>query len=81
MGSEMCIRDRSWNAAINVGPNPTFGEDCLKVEVHLVDYRGDLYGKPLEVDFIRRLRDIRKFESKEQLVEQLQADIASVRDV
>ena len=73
--------EESWSAAINVGPNPTFGEDCLKVEVHLVDYRGDLYGKPLEVDFIRRLRDIRKFESKEQLVEQLQADIASVRDV
>ena len=69
-----------YKAAINIGPNPTFDEDVVKVEVHLIDYQGDLYGQPLEVDFLRRLRDIRKFESKEELIEQLQRDIVASRE-
>ncbi len=68
-----------FKAAINIGPNPTFGEDQLKVEVHLLDYSGDLYGQPLEVDFVRRLRDIQKFASKQELVEQLALDIEATR--
>lgn len=70
----------AWKAAINVGPNPTFGEDHVKVEVHLLDYQGDLYGEPLEVDFVRRLRDIQKFASKDELIQQLASDIQAVRD-
>lgn len=68
---------QSWKAAINVGPNPTFGEDHVKVEVHLIEFKGDLYGQPLEVDFIRRLRDIQKFSSKQELIDQLQRDVAA----
>ena len=70
---------QTWRAAINVGPNPTFGEDHVKVEVHLIDFKGDLYGEPLEVDFIRRLRDIQKFASKDELIEQLQRDVAAAK--
>ena len=50
-----------WPAAINVGTNPTFGEQALKLEVHLIDFSGTLYGQPLEVDFLGRLRDIHPF--------------------
>jgi len=69
------VDDRSWTAAINIGPNPTFDEDHLKVEVHLIGFSGSLYGDPLEVDFLTRLRDIHKFGSLEQLQQQLQLDI------
>jgi len=66
-----------WPAAISLGPNPTIGEGRLKVEVFLVGYEGDLYGQPLEVDFLGRLRDIVRFEGVEQLLVQMGRDVAS----
>jgi len=66
-------------AAINIGPNPTFGEAARKIEVHLLDFHGDLYGQSLKVDFVDRIRDVRRFESIEQLQSQLQQDVAVVR--
>jgi riboflavin kinase / FMN adenylyltransferase len=68
-------------AAINIGPNPTFGEHALKVEVHVVDWHGSLYGTVLEVDFLARLRDIQRFDGVEQLQRQLKADIEEARQV
>ncbi|MCR4411757.1 MAG: bifunctional riboflavin kinase/FAD synthetase [Thermoguttaceae bacterium] len=66
-------------AAISLGPNPTFGEGALKVEVHLLDYTGWLYDRELEVDFLARLRDIQRYESVEQLLRQMDRDIAAAR--
>jgi riboflavin kinase/FMN adenylyltransferase len=68
-------------AAINIGPNPTFGEHALKVEVHLIDYHESLYGQPLEVDFLSRLRDIQPFASVEALKAQLARDVESARQI
>jgi riboflavin kinase/FMN adenylyltransferase len=64
-----------WPAAINIGPNPTFGEHALKVEVHLIGFAGQLYGEALEVDFLARLRDIQPFGSVEALQTQLAEDV------
>jgi riboflavin kinase/FMN adenylyltransferase len=66
-------------AAINLGPNPTFGEQALKVEVHVLDRETALYGQLLEVEFVARLRDVVKFGSSEELVAQLRRDISAVR--
>jgi riboflavin kinase/FMN adenylyltransferase len=66
-----------WPAAINIGPNPTFGEQTLKVEAHLIDFDGSLYGQPLELEFLGRLRSIRPFDSVEALKNQLNHDIAA----
>ena len=71
----------TWPAAVNIGPNPTFGEDALKVEVHLIGFAGSLYGQPLEVDFLSRLRSIRPFESVEALKAQLNLDIATAKQL
>lgn len=62
-------------AAINLGANPTFGESTAKVEVHVVGWDGPLYGQPLEVDFLERLRDIQPFPSPAALKEQLERDV------
>jgi riboflavin kinase/FMN adenylyltransferase len=70
---------RSWPAAANVGPNPTFGEHARKIEVHLLDFHGDLYGATLAVDFVARLRDTRKFAGPAELKAQLATDIAETR--
>jgi riboflavin kinase / FMN adenylyltransferase len=64
-----------WAGAANVGPNPTFGEQARKVEVHLIGFQGDLYGQTLAVDFIDRLRDTRPFGSADELVAQLRQDV------
>jgi riboflavin kinase/FMN adenylyltransferase len=71
----------SWPAAINLGPSPTFGDETLRVEVHLVGVDEPMYGQPLEVDFLARLRDIRPFDSPAALVEQLRRDIEEVKRI
>jgi riboflavin kinase/FMN adenylyltransferase len=70
---------KTYPAAANIGPNPTFGEDARKIEVHLIDYSGDLYGRQLGVEFVARLRDTRPFSSSSELIEQLQHDVAQAR--
>jgi riboflavin kinase/FMN adenylyltransferase len=71
----------SFAAAINVGHNPTFGEAKRKVEVHLIDFTGDLYGERLDVDLFEQLRDIVQFDSVEDLKQQLSSDVEHARAV
>lgn len=63
----------------NLGPVPTFGVDKPLLEVHLLDFHGDLYGQTVTVEFIHRLRDIVRFDSSEALRHQLQEDIKQTR--
>ncbi len=66
----------SYPVALNIGPNPTFAEDQLKVEAHLIGYSGDLYDRTVTLEFLKRLRGVVKFDGIESLKAQLQADIA-----
>jgi len=75
------VAGQTWPAAINIGPNPTFGEHGFKFEVHLPGFSGFLYGQPLEVDFLARLRDIHPFGSTNELKQQLQADIRAACEI
>ncbi len=69
-----------WRAgAANLGPNPTFADQARKVEVHVIDFRGDLYGREVAVDFLERLRDTRPFGGVDQLVAQLRRDVDQAR--
>jgi riboflavin kinase/FMN adenylyltransferase len=71
----------NWPAAINIGPNPTFGEHTLKVEAHLIGFSGSLYGQPLELEFLSRLRSIQPFASVAALKTQLQHDLAAALQI
>ena len=68
-------------AAVNLGANPTFGEHRRKLEAHLLDFEGDLYGQPIEIEFVRRIRDTRPFSGAEELQQQLDRDVAAIRSV
>ncbi|WP_456426068.1 bifunctional riboflavin kinase/FAD synthetase [Rhodocaloribacter sp.] len=59
---------------MNIGRRPTFEDAGLHLEVHLLEFDGDLYGRRLRIEFVERLRDERKFESIDALVEQLSRD-------
>jgi riboflavin kinase/FMN adenylyltransferase len=71
----------SWAAACNIGPNPTFGEQIRKVEAHLLDFEGDLYGRVVQLDFLARLRSTRAFSGIEDLLAQIQIDIELTRKI
>jgi riboflavin kinase/FMN adenylyltransferase len=71
----------NWPAAVNVGPNPTFGEQALKIESHLIGFDGSLYGQPLELDFLSRLRSVQPFTSVEALKTQLARDITAAQKI
>jgi riboflavin kinase/FMN adenylyltransferase len=72
---------RTLAGAANVGPNPTFGEHARKLEVHLIDFNGDLYAQTLSVAFLRRLRGTRPFAGPDDLVKQLRQDVEEARRV
>ncbi|MBR2969341.1 MAG: riboflavin biosynthesis protein RibF [Clostridia bacterium] len=63
----------------NVGEAPTFGFDKIKIETYIDGFSGDLYGKTLKVEFVKFIRDVRRFSSVDELKAQLSADLASVR--
>jgi riboflavin kinase / FMN adenylyltransferase len=69
------LGEGSWPAAVNVGINPTFGGEPLHVEAHLLGFEGDLLGKVLAVEFWRRLRDEQRFDSAEDLAQQIAEDV------
>jgi riboflavin kinase/FMN adenylyltransferase len=73
--------ETTWPAAINIGPNPTFGEHALKVEAHLIGCHEPLYGQPLEVDFLSRIREVQTFPGVEALKRQLALDVAAAERV
>jgi len=68
-------------AAVHIGPNISFGETRISVEAHLVGFAGTLYGSPLDVDFLDRLRDTQRFDSVDALKSQLAMDVARALEV
>lgn len=66
-------------AVANLGSRPTFKEGERLLEVHLLDVSADLYGRHLDVDFVDRLRDTKRFESIDALKAQIAADADAAR--
>ena len=70
---------RRYRALTNVGTRPTVGDGELRVETHILDFSGDLYGARVTVAFLTRLRDERKFSSLSALAEQISKDCKEIR--
>lgn len=77
---EILVRAGRHRCLVNVGVRPTFKEqDPRCVEAHILDFADDIYGEPVELSFLKKLRDEIKFESREALVSQIKKDVASVQ--
>jgi riboflavin kinase/FMN adenylyltransferase len=76
----VAVGDARYGGMMNQGPRPTFGVTARGLEIHLFDFAGDLYGERVRVEWVRRLRDVRTFPSREALVAQLEHDRAAARD-
>lgn len=75
------VHGQTWPAAVSIGPNPTFGEQREKIEVHLDGFSGDLYGSRLSVDLLAEIRPLQAFSSAGELIARITADVAEVRRI
>ncbi len=74
------VREKHYAAAVSIGATPTFGENPLQIEAHLIGFDGDLYGAVLEVELVDWVREQWKFPGVEALKSQLSRDIASAQE-
>jgi len=74
-------RDAKHDGMMNQGSRPTFGVHARGLEVHLFDFDGDLYGETVTVEWVRRLRDVQAFPSRQALVDQIERDAEAARAV
>ena len=72
---------RLLDGVVNIGRNPTFGENELTVEVHLLDVKDNLYGETLRIYFLQRLRGEERFATVSELCTAIQADIDRARQI
>jgi len=75
------LDQKNYRVALNIGFRPTVVSAAphLRVEAHLLDFSGDLYGRELEIEIGERLRGEKKFSSAAALREQIERDIARIR--
>jgi riboflavin kinase/FMN adenylyltransferase len=66
-------------AAISIGTNPHYGGEERRVEAHVLDFSGDLYGQRIVLELWRRLREEQAFSSEEELVAQIARDVEQTR--
>ncbi len=75
------VDEQPFYGVANVGNRPTVNEVKARLEVHLLDFNGDCYGKQVTVSFLQKIRNEQKFESVEQLKEQIALDIATAKQM
>ena len=70
-----------YGGVINIGYNPTFGEDKLIAEAHIFDFNRDIYGKPIKVNLIKFIRDEVRYNSVKELTEQISQDVKDAKEM
>jgi riboflavin kinase/FMN adenylyltransferase len=74
------VGGRTYESATNIGVNPTFDDPRPSIETYILDFEGDLYGRELRIDVLNRLRPEKKFDSIDELIAAIGADVQAVRD-
>ena len=77
------VEGKLWPAVTNIGFRPTFGNDLSspRIEAHILDFSGDLYGQDVELFFVDRLRDEMKFSEVDDLIAQITQDVSETRRI
>ena len=77
--SKVNLKGNKQPALTNIGRRPTFQQKKINIESHIIGFSGDLYGRNLEIQFLKKLRDEKKFETAGQLAEQIARDVAQAK--
>jgi riboflavin kinase/FMN adenylyltransferase len=75
------INGNIYYGVTNIGYNPTFGDEALSVETHLLDFSGDIVGKTIRINFIKRLRDEKTYDNVEELADQIALDVQDAKEL
>ena len=68
--------------ATSIGKRPTFKEfQDLAIETYLLDFDKDIYNRRMKIEFVQKIRDQKQFSSKNSLIEQMQIDIDTIRNI
>ncbi|OEF98650.1 bifunctional riboflavin kinase/FAD synthetase [Desulfuribacillus alkaliarsenatis] len=80
---KVIYNDKAFLGVLNIGCKPTFHKNKQEssVEVHILDFDEDIYGKHVSIEFMEYIREERRFDSKEQLIEQINTDIQQARNI
>ncbi|CCQ93059.1 Riboflavin biosynthesis protein RibF [[Clostridium] ultunense Esp] len=73
------LGDKEYISLTNIGYNPTFNEDELKIENYILNFNNNIYGKHMEVKFLEFIRDDIKFNTTQELIEQIKRDVEYVK--
>ena len=76
---QVMVNKTLYGAMVNIGNNPTFANQHTRLEAHLFNFDGDLYGKELRVRLLHKIRDEIKFNSKEELIARMKKDQSAVQ--
>jgi len=72
---------KKYKGVANIGYSPTFDDHLFTVEVHILDFKKNIYGRSIRVNFIERLRDEQKFAGIAELSEQIEKDVQAAREI
>lgn len=75
------ISGKAYQGVANIGFNPTFGNDVLSVEAHIMDFDQDIYGRDIRVHFVQRIRSEKKFNGLDELKARINQDIELGRQI
>jgi riboflavin kinase/FMN adenylyltransferase len=78
---EVIMGTKTYSGVADVGYNPTFGQNPLSVEVHIMDFSQDIYGEEIQLVFFKRIRDEKAFQNHDSLVRQIKKDVDEARKI
>ncbi len=79
--TQVVYKGKCYGGVLNIGYNPTFGEDKLSAETHIFDFDQDIYGKPIKINLLKFIRPEMKFSGPEELSQQITKDIQEAKKV
>lgn len=79
--TQVFCEGQHYGGILNIGYNPTFGEEQLVAETHIFDFNKDIYGKPIKVNLLKFLRSEKKFSGAQELAQQIHKDVLLAKKV
>jgi len=74
-------RTGKFAGALSIGPRPTFNKVEKVIEVYILEFKDEIYGREIKIEFLKRIRGIKKFESVRELVRQIERDVSEVKKI
>ncbi len=84
LGVYACLfkfKNSTYQAVANIGSCPTFGVDKANIEVHIIDFKENIYQAEAEIELVQKIREIKKFLNIEELTAQIAKDVEKTKEI